>query len=298
MTTFAPGTRVLVTGAASGLGLALVTQLAERGCRVLATDVHADVPAPVQVLADAGPGTVEYRRLDVTSDVDWQTVRDHIVETWGGLDVLFNNAGAGGNPCTIEDFDADGFDFTVNLLLKSVLLGSHLAVPHLKARGGGAIINTSSVSAIHAGAAPMIYSLCKKAVAHISKLGAAELSKYKIRVNAVLPGLIGTHIFGKGFGLDNAEAQKVAELLTEHAGEMQPIGRIGQGTDIAEMVAFLASDAASFVTGGEFVVDGGMTIGPPHSWQSEKPLELIGTMMGYTPEQMEEKFAEAAARAR
>ena len=290
------GKTAVITGAASGIGRAAVEVFVKAGARVVAADIQDE--RGQELVEQFGEDKVRFVHCDVTNRQEFDAAIRTCVSAYGGLDVLFNNAGAGGNPCTIEDFDADGFDFTVNLLLKSVLLGSHLAVPHLKARGGGAIINTSSVSAIHAGAAPMIYSLCKKAVAHISKLGAAELSKYKIRVNAVLPGLIGTHIFGKGFGLDNAEAQKVAELLTEHAGEMQPIGRIGQGTDIAEMVAFLASDAASFVTGGEFVVDGGMTIGPPHSWQSEKPLELIGTMMGYTPEQMEEKFAEAAARAR
>ena len=290
------GKTAVITGAASGIGRAAVEVFVKAGARVVAADIQDE--RGQELVEQFGEDKVRFVHCDVTNRQEFDAAIRTCVSAYGGLDVLFNNAGAGGNPCTIEDFDADGFDFTVNLLLKSVLLGSHLAVPHLKARGGGAIINTSSVSAIHAGAAPMIYSLCKKAVAHISKLGAAELSKYKIRVNAVLPGLIGTHIFGKGFGLDNAEAQKVAELLTEHAGEMQPIGRIGQGTDIAEMVAFLASDAASFVTGGEFVVDGGMTIGPPHSWQSEKPLELIGAMMGYTPEQMEEKFAEAAARAR
>ena len=290
------GKTAVITGAASGIGRAAVEVFVKAGARVVAADIQDE--RGQELVEQFGEDNVRFVHCDVTNRQEFDAAIRTCVSAYGGLDVLFNNAGAGGNPCTIEDFDADGFDFTVNLLLKSVLLGSHLAVPHLKARGGGAIINTSSVSAIHAGAAPMIYSLCKKAVAHISKLGAAELSKYKIRVNAVLPGLIGTHIFGKGFGLDNAEAQKVAELLTEHAGEMQPIGRIGQGTDIAEMVAFLASDAASFVTGGEFVVDGGMTIGPPHSWQSEKPLELIGAMMGYTPEQMEEKFAEAAARAR
>ena len=290
------GKTAVITGAASGIGRAAVEVFVKAGAKVVAADIQDD--RGQELVAQFGEENVRYVHCDVTSRQEFDAAIRTCVSAFGGLDILFNNAGAGGNPCSIEEFDSDGFDFTVNLLLKSVLLGSHLAVPHMKARGGGAIINTSSVSAMQAGAAPLVYSLCKKAVAHLSKLGASELSKYNIRVNAVLPGLIGTHIFGKGFGLSNEESQQVAELLAEHGGAMQPIGRIGQGADVAEMAAFLGSDAAAFLTGGEFVVDGGMTIGPPSSWQSEKPLELIGAMMGYSPEQLEQKFQEAAARAR
>jgi NAD(P)-dependent dehydrogenase (short-subunit alcohol dehydrogenase family) len=209
------------------------------------------------------------------------------VDAFGGLDILWNNAGAGGTPTDIEDLDLDGYDFTMNLLLKQVFAGTKFAIPHMKARGKGAIINTSSISAVCAGYAPITYSVAKKGVAHFSKLAAAQLAKYQIRVNAILPGFIATSIFGGALGMTREQSDQMAEMLAQAGGKMQPIGRVGRGGDIAEMAAFLASDAAGFVTGGEFLVDGGMTVGPPHSWNEEVASPILDAL-GITPEQAEQ----------
>ena len=212
------------------------------------------------------------------------------VDTFGGLDILWNNAGSGGTSSSVEELDLEGYSFTMDLLLKSVFAGTHFAVPHMKARGGGSVINTSSISAVCAGYAPITYSVAKKAVAHFSKLAAAELSKYQIRVNAILPGFIATSIFGASLGLPREQADQMAEMVAQAGGAMQPIGRTGKGADIAEMAAFLSSDQAGFVTGGEFLVDGGMTVGPPHSWNEEIGGPLLDAL-GITPEQAEQMAA-------
>ena len=124
----------------------------------------------------------------------------------------------------------------------------------------------------------------------MAKLAAAELSKHKIRVNAILPGFIATSIFGASLGLPREQADQMAEMVTQAGGAMQPIGRVGEGPDIAEMAAFLCSDAAGFITGGEYLVDGGMTVGPPHSWNEELGGPLLDAL-GITPEQAEQMSA-------
>ncbi len=124
-------------------------------------------------------------------------------------------------------------------------------------------------------------------MAHFSKLAAAELSKYGIRVNAILPGFIATSIFGSSLGLSREQADQMAALVEQQGGRMQPAGRTGKGTDIAEMAAFLASDKASFITGGEFLVDGGMTVGPRHSWDETDGGPLLDAL-GISPEQAEQ----------
>ena len=167
----------------------------------------------------------------------------------------------------------------MNLRLNAVFAGTHYAIPHMKEKGGS-IINTSSVSAVCAGYAPITYSVAKKGVAHFSKLAAAELAKYKIRVNAILPGFIATSIFGASIGLERNQADQMAEMLSQNGGGIQPIGRAGQPHDIARMAGFLASDDAEFVTGGEFLLDGGVTTGPTYAWcedQSDNPtLKALG----------------------
>ena len=188
--------------------------------------------------------------------------------------------------------DLEGYDQTMDILLKSVFVGSHLAVPHMQAKGG-AIVNTSSISAISAGYAPVVYSVAKKGVAHFSKLAAAELAKHKIRVNALLPGFIATSIFGTALGLPREQADQMAEMFAQTGGKIQPAGRTGKATDIAEMAAFLSSDAGEFITGGELVVDGGITVGPRHSWD-ETDLGPILDALGVTPEQAEQMRAAMA----
>ena len=283
------GKTAVITGAASGIGLASVETFVEAGARVVAADIQDEKGHALE--ARFGAEHVRYVHCDVTSGDDIGAALTACEESFGGLDILFNNAGSGGTSSTVEEFDPDGFDATVALLLKSVFLGTHLAVPHFKARGGGSVINTSSISAISAGYAPIVYSVCKKGVAHFSKIAAGELAKYGVRVNAVLPGFIATSIFGASLGLSREQADQMAEMVAQGGARMQPVGRTGQGRDIAEMAAFLASDAAGFITGSEFVVDGGITTGPPHSWNAEEAGPILSAL-GITPEQAEQ-MAEA-----
>ncbi len=247
------GKVAVITGAASGIGLAGVEVFIAAGAQVVAADLQDDKGA---ALAERfGAEKLTYQHCDVIDPASLKALMQSAVDTYGGLDILWNNAGSGGTSSSVEELDLEGYDFTMDLLLKSVFAGTHYAVEHMKARGGGHIINTSSISAVCAGYAPITYSVAKKAVAHFSKLAAAELSKYKIRVNSILPGFIATSIFGASLGLSREQADQMAEMVAQAGDTMQPIGRIGQGQDIAEMAAFLSSDAAGFVTGGEFVVD-------------------------------------------
>lgn len=283
------GKVAVITGAASGIGAAGVEVFVNVGAQVVAADVQDDKGKAL--VARFGSDKVAYQHCDVTNMAELEALMKAAADQFGGLDILWNNAGSGGTSSTVEELDLDGYDFTMDLLLKSVFAGTHFAVPHMLARGGGSVINTSSISAICAGYAPITYSVAKKAVAHFSKLAAAELSKHKIRVNAILPGFIATSIFGASLGLPREQADQMAEMVAQAGGAMQPVGRTGQGDDIAQMAAFLSSDAAGFVTGGEFVVDGGITVGPPHSWNQEFGGPILDAL-GITPEQAEQ-MAEA-----
>ncbi len=279
------GKVAVITGAASGIGLAGVEVFVEAGAKVVAGDLQDDKGEAL--VTRFGADKVVYQHCDVTDPDSLKALMQAAEDSFGGLDILWNNAGSGGTSSTVEELDLEGYDFTMDLLLKSVFTGTHFAVPHMIKRGGGSVINTSSISAVCAGYAPITYSVAKKAVAHFSKLAAAELSKHKIRVNAILPGFIATSIFGASLGLSREQADQMAAMVSQAGGSMQPVGRVGQGTDIAEMAAFLASDAAGFVTGGEFLVDGGMTVGPPHSWNEEEAGPLLDAL-GITPEQAEQ----------
>lgn len=282
------GKVAVITGAASGIGAAGVEVFVEAGAQVVAGDLQDDKGAAL--VARFGADKVAYQHCDVMDADSLKALMQSAADTFGGLDILWNNAGSGGTSSSVEELDLEGYDFTMDLLLKSVFAGTHFAIPHMKARGGGSIINTSSISAVCAGYAPVTYSVAKKAVAHFSKLAAAELAKYQIRVNAILPGFIATSIFGASLGLPREQADQMAELVSQAGGSMQPIGRVGQGQDIAQMAAFLSSKESGFVTGGEFLVDGGMTVGPPHSWNEEVGGPLLDAL-GITPEQAEQMAA-------
>lgn len=285
------GKVAVITGAASGIGLATLRLFVEHGARVVAADVQEDVGRTLE--ADY-PGAVLFVRCDVTVPLQIKAAIDLAVAQFGGLDILFSNAGRGGSIAGVEDWDAQAWDDTQALLLRSVAAGAAYATPHMKRRGGGSIINTSSISALQAGYAPICYSVAKAGVLHFTRLAATELSAHRIRVNAIVPGFIATSIFGGALGLDAEESRRMADVVAQRSGVANPIGRSGQPADIAQAALFLASDASGFVTGTHLTVDGGITIGPRHSWDpdTDGPMQKA---LGITKAQAE--AMRAAARA-
>jgi NAD(P)-dependent dehydrogenase (short-subunit alcohol dehydrogenase family) len=230
------------------------------------------------------PQTVRYIRCDVTQEADIAAATALTESAFGGLDILFNNAGHGGTPTGVVDMDADGWDATFALLVKGPALGMKHATPLMLKRGGGSIINTASIAGLQAGFGPLAYSAAKCAVIHMSRCAAAELSPQKIRVNAICPGLIATSIFGASMGLTRPEADQMAARIAEAADQMQPYPKGGAADDIARAALYLASDDSLFVTGTHIVVDGGITIGGRGSWDPKVGSPILAAM-GITPEE-------------
>lgn len=261
------GKRAVVTGAASGIGRATVLRLVEEGAEVWAADIDE---AGGTDLAQTANGRIHFQRTDVTKAEEIEALIA-AADAAGGIDVLFNNAGAGGARAKIDAITPDEWDYTQNLLLRSVALGIRYAAPLMAARGGGAIVNTASIAALQTGAAPTAYSVAKAGVLHLTKMAAADLAQHRIRVNAVCPGFITTNIFTSAMDIAGDNRDRANAAIGSIAAGAQPLQRAGVAADIAAAVAYLASDDASFVTGTHIVVDGGMTIGPRHSWDPATP---------------------------
>ena len=264
------GKRAVVTGGASGIGRATALRLAEEGASVLIGDVDREAG---EALAAASAGRIAFHPTDVTQAGQIEALL-HAADAAGGLDILFNNAGAGGARAPIDQIAPDDWDGTMALLLRSVALGIRYAAPLMARRGGGAIVNTSSVSALGAGYAPTAYSTAKAGVLHLTKVAAADLAAARIRVNAVVPGFITTAIFTRHLDVDAARREQADGMIAGAAAQAQPIPRAGRSEDIAAAVAFLASDDASFITGTHILVDGGLTIGTRASWDPGVPSML------------------------
>ena len=261
------GKRAVVTGGASGIGKATAERLASEGAEVWIGDI--DVEGGEHV-AQTSNGRIRFRRTDVcdVGDIEALIVA---ADAAGGIDLLFNNAGAGGAREKIDAVSADDWDRTMNLLLRSVAMGIRYAAPLMAARGGGAIVNTSSISALGTGYAPTAYSVAKAGVLHLTKMAAADLARHKIRVNAICPGFITTNIFTNSLGLSGDRLKEALAVVEGLAPAAQPVQRAGRPADIAAAVAYLGSDDAGFVTGTHLVVDGGITMGPRHSWDPTLP---------------------------
>lgn len=261
------GKRAVVTGGASGIGQATAQRLVREGAEVLIGDIDE---AAGRNIAETSNGRIRFQRCNVCEASDIEALVT-AADAAGGIDVLFNNAGAGGARAPIDQISPDEWDFTQNLLLRSVALGIRYAAPLMAARGGGAIVNTASIAALETGAAPTAYSVAKAGVLHLTHLAAADLARHQIRVNAICPGFITTNIFTSAVGIDGAARDQANQVIARIAAAAQPIQRAGSPDDIAAAVAYLASDDAAFVTGTHIVVDGGMTLGPRHSWDPNVP---------------------------
>ena len=265
------GKVALITGGCSGIGLGSLELFVAEGAKVVCADIQDEKGSALQQRFE---GRVRYAHCDVTDEAQIAAAIAEAQATFGGLDVLFNNAGVADRMGYVASIDADTWDALFAMLVRGPMLGMKHAVPLMQARGGGSIINTASVAALEAGWGPLAYSTAKAAVLHMSKVAAAQLARNRIRVNAICPGIIATSIMGASMGLSRDEADKMAAHTAAVSPTLQPIARAGLPEDIAQAALYLASDASSFVTGTHLVVDGGATVGPTHAWNSKAPNPL------------------------
>ncbi|HMM14283.1 MAG TPA: glucose 1-dehydrogenase [Parvibaculum sp.] len=275
------GKVAIITGGTSGIGRGTVDLFLKEGAKVVAADLQDHKGEAME--RELGKN-FSYCRTNVSQEAEVKNLVEHTIAKFGKLDVMFNNAGYGGVGGELQEIDMNGFDETVGVLLKGVVLGYKYAVPHMKAQNSGSIISTASVAGLQAGFGPLVYSACKAAVHHFSRCAAMELAPYFVRSNAICPGGIATSIFGAGLGLGTQVADQFAEYMKPHLAKIQPTPRAGVPNDIAETALFLASDASSFVTGQAIAVDGGLTAGQMASLGKRIDFEkVIGDFMAALP---------------
>ncbi len=259
---------VIVTGAASGIGAEATRLFAAEGATVFAADIDRDGGTR---LAQETDGDVRFACCDVCDPQAIKALMDRAAEETGGIDVVFNNAGAGGAREPIDEIEPEGWDRTMDLLLRSVAFGIRYAVPHMKGRPGANIVNVSSVAAVGPGYSPTAYGVAKAGVLHLTKMAAADLARHGIRVNAIQPGFINTNIFTASLDVPEEQKEMAKGMIAQMSSNAQPVRRGGQSADIAQACAYLASEAAGFVTGTSLLVDGGITIGPRECWDEDTP---------------------------
>jgi len=246
------GKRAIITGAATGIGAVTARMFAQEGAGVVVADINEDAGERTVAEIRDGGGTAHFVRTDVTRESDVEALIKNGAEALGGLDVLFNNAGAQRSG-PITEFDQQQWDLLMAVNPRSCFFGVKHAVPVLRQAGGGSIINMASLAAVKGGAGLTAYSASKGAIVAFTKALASELAPDNIRVNAVCPGWIDTPFNQPA--IDFMGGREEQDRIVE---QIVPLGRQGTPEEIAPIVVYLASDGSSYMTGQALVVDGGV----------------------------------------
>lgn len=252
------GKVAVVTGAARGIGEATARRFVEEGARVVLADVLDDAG---EAVAEGLGSAARYRHADVTQSGQVQALIDTAVEEFGGLHIMFNNAGTmGALQAGFLEEDFQTFRKTIEVNLLGPMLGASFAARHMAKNGGGCILSTASSSALYGGYGIIPYRATKAGVVSMTRSLAIELGKYGIRVNCISPGPTRTPMTA----MEGAPEDRVEELVDISMEAMRgrmPLGRLGMPEDVANAAVFLASDQAAQITGVDLAVDGGETLG-------------------------------------
>jgi NAD(P)-dependent dehydrogenase (short-subunit alcohol dehydrogenase family) len=246
----------VITGGGSGIGFASALRFLQEGAAVLIADYNATTgEAALSQARRQGFDRVDFIRTDVSKEADVEAMIATAVDRFGGLDIVFNNAGITGAIGPLTETTTEDWDYTFDIIVKGVFLGVKHAARVMRAHGkGGVILNTSSIGGLCGDAGPLVYSAAKAAVINLTRAAAVELAPDRIRVNAICPGFIATPLAAGGPDISTAES----EFATK-----QPWPESGSGDHVAGAALFLASDDATFITGESLVVDGGLYAAGP-----------------------------------
>lgn len=251
------GTVALVTGGSSGIGRASALEFAKEGAKVVVADVDVEGGEKTVHMITEASGEAIFVETDVSKAPDVEAMVSKAMETYAQLDYAHNNAGVEGirevPPAPIADCTEENWDYTININLKGIWLCMKYEIPRMVTRGGGAIVNTSSVLGLVGGQLEPAYVASKHGVVGLTRAAALEYAQSGIRVNAVCPGFIRTPSADRLIG----HLRRDNPQIDEQIDELHPLGRIGAPEEVARVVVWLCSSSASFVTGHAMAVDGG-----------------------------------------
>ncbi|MEM7099738.1 MAG: SDR family NAD(P)-dependent oxidoreductase [Pseudomonadota bacterium] len=243
----------IVTGAGSGIGAASARRFAAEGAKVLVADIRLHKAEQVVAEIEDAGGQANAYAIDVANTREVAQMVETCVNTFGQLDVLFNNAGTV-RPGSAVELDPDDWDLVMGVNVRSVFLGAKYAIPHMRQRGRGSIINTASISGLHGDGGSVVYAASKAAVINLTRALSTDYAPEGIRVNAICPGTIETPPVQRMM----ADPGAYQRNIDAHA-----LRRLGQPEEIANAALWLASEESSFVSGEAIVVDGGLRAQSP-----------------------------------
>jgi NAD(P)-dependent dehydrogenase (short-subunit alcohol dehydrogenase family) len=272
------GKVAVITGAASGIGRATAILFAGEGAAIVIGDLNEKGgEAAVRDCKENG-GRAVFQQTDVSAESEVKAMVARAVNEFGGLDIIYNNAGLGGALGPLDEIAVDDWDRSLAILLRGVFLGMKHAIPEMRKRGGGSIISTASIAGLRGYPGLHAYCAAKAAVVNLTRSAAVELGKDRIRVNCICPGGINTPIFTR-------TQPNLAPIVEDRLAQAQPIPRAGHPEDIARMALFLASDDSEWLSGQAMVVDGAATAGgtagrqpPPEQQDRILPIPPKGFM--------------------
>ena len=271
---------VIITGATSGIGLEIARFSISQGANVVISGRRENQGKKI---ANQLGERCRFIKCDVLYEDQICALIEETFSQYGKIDAIFNNAGAPDFVRNIEDISYDKIRQSLDLLLTSVIIGTREAARIMVKQKHGSIVNTASIAGHWGGCGGSVYSAAKAGVIHFSKVTSLELAKYNVRVNSISPGAIITEIFGVGQKLSSEKLSLSDEHLKSSDAfiDFQPIPRAGLPEDIANLAIYLASDESTFVTGQDFIIDGGLLAGRPLDLASQSFKKINSSLKSF-----------------